>query len=146
MSRNLCTSSCVDCGHTFRLSDLRGKPVEFRQYGPYAPVLGVKVVCKCERAYFAAWRYEDTVWDHPSLRDGSWKSPVYMIGSVTLNNRHAGRFAFEDKSGNVYNTGAWSIDLSYYESYNDEPGAPLAPGEDPAHLCLGDALETQNVL
>jgi len=30
MSRNLCQSSC--CDNVLRISDLRGKPIEFRRY------------------------------------------------------------------------------------------------------------------
>lgn len=52
MSRNLCTSQC--CGRILRLSDLRGKPVEFRQYGSYSPQMGVRWDCPlCGEAYFA---------------------------------------------------------------------------------------------
>lgn len=36
------------------------------------------------------------------------------------------------------------IDLSYYDTFNDEPG--LEPVDAPLHLCLSNAEDNQNVL
>lgn len=55
MSRNLCKSSC--CDNIVRLSDLRGKPIEFRRYGDSPPVIGTRWDCPtCATVYFAWWR------------------------------------------------------------------------------------------
>lgn len=79
MSRNLCRSYC--CKNIVRLSDLRGKPIEFRRYASYQPHIGTRWDCPtCKTAYFAWWR------------DAEYGE-----------NEH--RFV---------------IDLSYYESFNDE--------------------------
>lgn len=60
MSRNLTTSKC--CGNIVRLSDLRGKPIEFRRYGKYAPHIGTRWDCPtCKTVYFAWWR--DAIYD-----------------------------------------------------------------------------------
>ena len=102
MSRNLCASGC--CGVTCNLSDLRGKPIEFRRYYKEAPHIGTKWTCPvCGADYFAIWHRDDQ-YDGPS----------------------SSRF---------------TIDLSYYESFNDEHGDPLEPGEKPAYLCEDDAKD-----
>jgi hypothetical protein len=69
MSRNLCRSSC--CENIVRLSDLRGKPIEFRQYGSSdPPVIGTRWDCPtCATIYFAWWR--DAKW---SERLGDYSS------------------------------------------------------------------------
>lgn len=105
VSRNLCTSSC--CDNTVRLSDLRGKPIEFRRYGKEPPLLGTRWDCPaCGTAYFAIWR-----------------------GAEFRNhNHHWGNFV---------------IDLSYYESFDDEHGDLPAGLDNPAYLCLDDAEDTQ---
>lgn len=41
-------------------------------------------------------------------------------------------------------TPKFAIDLSYYETFNDEYA--LSPVEDPWHLCLDDAQDNQKVL
>ena len=59
MSRNLQSSAC--CGSIIRLSDLRGKPIEFRRYGCEPVTIGTKWVCpSCKTSYFAWWC--DAVW------------------------------------------------------------------------------------
>lgn len=79
MSRNLCKSYC--CENIVRLSDLRGKPIEFRRYASYAPHIGTRWDCPtCGTAYFAWWR------------------------------------DMENNGADTY----FVIDLSYYESFNDE--------------------------
>lgn len=68
MSRNLCTSSC--CENVVRLSDLRGKPIEFRQCHNDPPVIGTRWDCpSCGTAYFAWWR--DAQWSHERM---DWSS------------------------------------------------------------------------
>ena len=106
MSRNLCQSTC--CENTVRLSDLRGKPIEFRQYFNSPPVIGTRWDCpSCEVAYFAIWR--DAQW--------SWETKRY---------------------------GNFVIDLSYYESYNDEHGSPEEI-DNPSYLCEDNAEEWQDI-
>lgn len=38
----------------------------------------------------------------------------------------------------------FAIDLSYYDTFNDE--AARSPLEQPRHLCLDDAQDNQNIL
>ena len=148
MSRNLCTSSCINCGYTVRLSDIRDKPIEFRKYGPYTPQIGCKFICNCGEVYFAIWRVQDTFWDQESLDDGSWKSEHQYKYKET------GRFAREISNHNgepvVEQTGCFTIDLSHYATYNDEKisnsdleqqiHSGLAK---PWHICEDDALDSQ---
>ncbi len=69
MSRNLASSSCVECGYVVRLSDLRDKPIEFRRYFTERPVLGCRFDCACGEVYFAIWRGE---WDSQFVIDLSY--------------------------------------------------------------------------
>lgn len=110
MARNLCTSKC--CGNIVRLSDLRDKPIEFRQIGNEPPDIGTRWDCpSCGTAYFAFWR------------SPKW-SDIYQNWA----------------SGFV-------IDLSYYESYNDEHSydkdGNIINLDKPELLCLGDAEDQQ---
>lgn len=105
MSRNLTTSSC--CGNILRLSDLRGKPIEFRKYYKYAPRIGTKWTCPtCSTVYFAIWR------------------------------------SYDKYSGEADEAGRFVIDLSYYESYNDEHHEHIDV-DNPAYLCTDNAEENQ---
>lgn len=174
MSRNLCSSYCRTCGYQVKISDLRGKPVEFRQYGRYVPVLGVRFDCSCGQVYFASWRTKHEYWSRETLDSGAWKdrvirfevakvlegssgSPVFKRESFEIPNAHPGKYAIEstrhDGRIEAENTGVFSIDLSYYETYNDEPlwdeaeKASIRNRErEPWHLLKGDAEETQLVL
>lgn len=161
MSRNLCTSYCAECGHgPVRLSDLRGKPIEFRRYARYAPDLGCRWDCpKCSTAYFAIWRVNEEFWSRESLQNGQWKDPVYHLpDGTTYPNTEAGKFAVEDtftfggvQQTRAANTGCFTIDLSYYETFNDEPiyddeelKQEIRSGqEDPRYLCKDNAEDTQ---
>jgi hypothetical protein len=110
MSRNLCTSSC--CENTVRLSDLRGRAIEFRRYGNDPPNIGTRWDCPtCQTAYFAIWRDAQYSWN-PGARS------LLSRGFV--------------------------IDLSYYESFNDEHG-DLSRMDNPSHLCLDDAEDIQEI-
>lgn len=163
MSRNLCTSYCVECGHgPVRLSDLRGKPIEFRRYGDYSPAIGCRWDCPdCGTAYFAIWRDKDEFWSRESLDNGQWKDPEFVLpdGRV-FPNHEAGKFAVDRtytlggvERTEVHNTGCFIIDLSYYETYNDEPiyddedgskrDAIRSGAEPPWHLCTDDAENVQ---
>ena len=105
MSRNLCTSSC--CGNIVRLSDLRGKPIEFRKMKADPPNIGTRWDCPTYKtAYFVFWRDAkfDDLW-------GRWSS-------------------------------GFVLDLSYYESFNDEHGDP-EDFENPQCQCLDDAEDFQ---
>jgi hypothetical protein len=67
MSRNLCTSKC--CGNIVRLSDLRGKSIEFRRHGSYPPKIGTRWDCPtCGTAYFVIWW--NAVYDYRSIASG----------------------------------------------------------------------------
>lgn len=106
MSRNLCQSSC--CGYVLRLSDLRGKPIEFRRYYKSPPVIGTRWDCPtCKTVYFAWWR------------EGQWYHSTREFGNFV-------------------------IDLSYYESFNDEPGVE-EEFENPRYLCLDNAEDVQDI-
>lgn len=150
MSRNLCKSSCPHCGYLVRLSDLRGKPVEFRRYSQYAPVLGVRFDCPCGQIYFAAWEHKDVSWSHEQLQNGQWNKPTFDFEihgkAVSVPNYDQGRYAFKTGSGSVENMGYFTIDLSYYETYDDEMGMPLKDREEPAHLCKDNAEDAQCIL
>jgi len=161
MSRNLCSSFCVECGHgPVRLSDLRGKPIEFRRYYSSAPELGCRWDCpNCGTAYFAIWRINEEFWSRESLANGQWKDPVYRLpDGSTHPNTEAGRFAIENtfsfggvQQTTATNTGCFTIDLSYYETYNDEPiyddegskDAIRSGIEAPRHLCTDNAEDVQ---
>ena len=93
MSRNLTSSTCVDCGkHTFKLEDMRGKPIEFHGYSNMPPVIGCKCACPdCGTVYFLWWR--EATWNMPSQHNN-------FEGNYT----------------------GFVIDLAYYESFNDEHG------------------------
>jgi hypothetical protein len=55
MSRNLARSTC--CDNVLRLSDLRGKPIEFRRYHDSLPNIGTRWDCPdCHVPYFVIWR------------------------------------------------------------------------------------------
>ena len=151
MSRNLGTSSCPKCGYTVRLSDIRGKTIEFRKHGPYAPVLGCRFDCSCGEVYFAMWRREDNYWDQYTLARGEWLQPFLPLGEdQTIPNHQQGRFAADIGLHGAENTGCFTIDLSYYATYNDEPDNDpdraeriYAGLEKPRHLCEDDALPDQ---
>jgi hypothetical protein len=156
MSRNLCTSVCPKCSYTLKLSDVRGKPVEFRRYGKYAPTLGVRFDCECGEVYFVAWRSKDAYWSRESLDSGEWKKPVLEYGGRQFPNQHQGKFAFETPAFMdpdrvlVQNTGVFTLDLSHYETYDDEPmedgpekTAIQRSEQQPWHLCTDDAEDTQ---
>jgi len=101
MARNLCKSKC--CNTVVRLSDLRGKPIEFRRFRHEPSVIGTKWLCpECHTAYFVIWRDA------------------------------------------IYGYRGFVLDLSYYESFNDEPGSPEEMNN-PRHLCFDDATEVQEV-
>ena len=109
MSRNLCRSFC--CNNTVRLSDLRGKLIEFRRFHTEPPHIGTRWDCPtCSTAYFAIWR------------DAEYG---YVNGKMQV-------------------IRGFVIDLSYYESYNDEPGK-LSEIENPRYLCLDDAEDIQEI-
>jgi len=135
VSRNLCTDTCQCGDHRFTLGEFRDKPVEFRQYGDYSPLMGAKLICpKCERVYFAWVTYRDKFWSDPS--DAFAEYLDYPNGQ-RVRNKNQGKFvrrAFTAAGGEPRweDTGYYRIDLSYYETYNDE-----GVGEDtdkPRHL------------
>jgi len=154
MARNLGTSECQKCDYKVRLSDIRGKPVEFRRYGPYAPVIGVRFDCACGEVYFASFGVEYKVWSRDALASGAWKEETLRFpNGVAMKNVNCGRFAVERVfKGQVHaeNTGAFTVDLSYYETYDDEPMADgdvrtkIRSGEmQPLHLCVDDAEDVE---
>jgi hypothetical protein len=133
------------------LSDIRGKPIEFRQYGKYAPQLGCRFDCHCGEVYFAIWRAQEQFWGRKALSDGSWKKPTLDINGYEFDNNEHGKFAIEHAS-HTEETGVFTIDLSHYAAYNDEKCGnsfleeQILNGEkDPRHLCVDNALDTQLV-
>lgn len=136
MSRNLCTSGC--CGVLAKIGDLVGKPVEFRRYARYAPEMGTKWTCpKCGRDYFAIWRKKEEFWGKSSINQAHLPMIDYGYGQPRTNTEQ-GRFYIEyEWEGKTHReeTGYFVIDLSYYESFNDEPGAALREGERPSYWC-----------
>lgn len=79
-------------GYTRTRADLSGRPIEFRSYGPYVPVIGARWDCpKCGSAYFAAYRTRGNCIG-------------CSIAGVYLPDFH----------------GTWEIDLSWWSSYDDE--------------------------
>ena len=148
MSRNLCTSSCPKCNYTVKLSDLRGKPIEFRQYFNSSPVLGCRFDCECGEAYFAIWRYDYNFWGEEMIHQSGEEFLTFPGGTVVKND-NKDRFVRES-GGRKFETGHFTIDLSYYESYNDETmsdedvRAEILSGErEPSFLCLDDAEDYQ---
>lgn len=153
MSRNLCTSKC--CDNIVRLSDLRGKPIEFRQYYQYAPEIGCRWDCPtCKTAYFAIWRHNDSYWglnsniiDREEAIQFALTGEFHAPNGQIIKSENAGKYLIKREwQGKVQyeETGTFTIDLSFYESYNDEPGNKDEM-QSPRHLCTDDAIETQVV-
>jgi hypothetical protein len=165
VARNLCTSRCVKCGYLVRLADVRGKSLEIRRYYQGAPAFGVRFDCPgvdgpCGEVYFVILRHKDTYWGRESLDSGEWKEKeIRGPNGQTYPNPNAGRFAYEDEGvqrpdgtwlikPSVQETGCFVLDLSYYDSYNDEPGdgAGVEKGKEtqkPWHLCEDNAEDVQ---
>lgn len=147
MSREMTTSSC--CSYTVTLSDLRGKPVEFRKYRQYRPVIGVRWDCpECGTSYFASYKERDSYW---STDAAGIVSPEKVFNPST---DQRGKFVVEETNSQgekeLRDGGCFIITLSYYETYNDEPSLNsnltrdvLSGKKDPAHLYLGDAHHFQ---
>ena len=133
MSRNLGTSKCPNCGYKFTIDDLRGKPIEFRRYSKFTPKMGCRLDCKCGEVYFSYLHYEHTYWSREALLSGDWENKEKYP-------EFAGKFAAEGFMG-PYNTGCFTIDLSYYDSYNDEKGD--GDMENPWHLCEDKAEDVE---
>lgn len=110
MSRNLTTSTCYDCGkHTFRLEDMRGKPIEFRSYSEKDAVhIGCKCACpECGTVYFLWWR--DAKW---SDRDHRWGSGFVIDTSYyeSFNDEHGyDEEAMRVELGLPEGSGYWQI-------------------------------------
>ena len=153
MSRNLCSSYCRSCSRLVTLNDLRGKPAEFRKYGSYAPLMGFRHDCPCGKVYFATFAHKNEFWTRESLASGGWKAPELTVIGQTYPNREAGKFVHMERDldgrEQPVNSGCFVIDLSFYESYNDEEWdeAPrqevLRGARKPEYLCEGDASEHQ---
>lgn len=167
MSRNLGKSSCVECNYgPVRITDLAGKPLEFRRYAKFRPEMGVHWDCPdCGTAYFAYIRMYDKFWAQDQLTTGEWKQDYITLPNGTLEkNKHKGKFAYEartleflrkpgDPATTTMQTGCFVIDLSYYESFNDEPlydrddtglKEAIRDGSSPPyHLCTDGAEDVQ---
>lgn len=145
MSRNLCQDNC-DCGYVFGIKDFVGQPIEFRKYYDYAPQMGTKLVCpECGKVYFGWVRKEHEYWGHTQEdRKRAFQDELdyrgYGIDKV-VKNEYKGKFA--KKSINpitnkeyIEDLGYYQIDLSYYESYNDEGEG--VDCDKPSYLCTED--------
>ncbi|MDH5523120.1 MAG: hypothetical protein OEY01_03870 [Desulfobulbaceae bacterium] len=150
MAINLATSSC--CNHTVRLSDIQGKPLEIRQHGQEAPHFGTRWDCpSCGVAYFVIISREHTFWSNP---EDALKEYIQLPQGSYIPNKNKGRYilqASDDPDGKprYYNSGVFTLDLSYYESFRDEPGSPeftravLSGKTKPSKLLEGDAEDKQ---
>jgi len=120
MSTNLCKDTC-DCGFLFNLKDFVDKPVEFRQKSDYAPQMGVKLVClDCGMVYFGWIRRSHTFWEGvKECFDKDIISYPYISGNSNTKNTNKGKFA-KRIGDDIYELGCYQIDLSYYETFNDE--------------------------
>ena len=145
MSRNLTQDNC-DCGYVFGIHDFVGQPVEFRKYFDYAPQMGTKLTCpECGIVYFGYIRQGHDFWGEEKERAFE---DSFNVGGHSWDNDNKGKFVKKVTSlgGNerierIESLGYYQIDLSYYESYNDE-GAGIDT-EYPAHLCVEDDEQTR---
>lgn len=141
MSRNLCKDSC-DCGYVFGLNDFTGKTVEFRKYYDYAPHMGVKLPCpKCDKVYFGYIREGFDYWgdNEKAFVD------EFNVNGQKIPNKQKGKFVKKQKTEDgddlIMSLGYYQIDLSYYESYNDEGEG--VDTDNPAYLCTEDDEKTR---
>lgn len=143
MSRNLCKDQC--CGHRIELSELVGKPLEFRKYYDYRPVPGVKWQCPtCNRVYFIIIRTGHDYWGK-NLKEQFDKDEISFGNGHVHENTNKGKFARRTKNFNgeehIEELGWYEFDMSFYESYNDEgEGKDI---DNPAHLCTKDDEKTR---
>ena len=123
MSRNLCTDTCVCGKYQFSLKDFVGKPIEFRKYGPYVPHMGCKLFCpECGKIYFGWVR----------ICDHFWETPEDAFNLIIGREKDKGKFVHRFSDGHLEQTGYYQIDLSFYETFNDE-GEGIDT-KDPAYL------------
>lgn len=135
MSRNLCTDRC--CGIAVKLSDLAGKPLEFRKYADYRPTVGTKWICpKCNKVYFVIIRTRDEVWGRDLKEQFDNDEVVFCNGQHRMPNANKGQFAKRDGENNVHELGSYEFDLSYYETFNDEGEG--VDTDDPSYMCTED--------
>lgn len=147
MSRNLCQDNCK-CGYVFGIKDFIGKPIEFRKYYDYAPHMGTKLVCPdCGTVYFGWMRQDYEFWGSSQEdRQRAFNDENVYGNGLVFPNHEKGKFVkktINPFSGeeHIESLGYYQIDLSYYESFNDE-----GVGEDtdnPAHLCTKDDERTR---
>ena len=145
MSRNLCKDQC--CGVKIKLADLVGKPLEFRKYYDYAPTPGVKWQCpECKRFFFVQIRTGHDYWGVDQEHRGRFDKDVldYPNGQ-SFKNDQKGKFAKRttDHKGQEYvaDLGYYQLDMSFYESYNDEGDG--TDTDDPAYICKKDDERTR---
>jgi hypothetical protein len=142
MSRNLTQDNC-DCGYVFGIHDFVGRPVEFRKYFDYAPQMGTKLTCPmCGIVYFGYIRQGHDYWGEN--KEVAFTDELDICGQI-WENKEKGKFVkrVTDLKGKerIESLGYYQIDLSYYESYNDE-----GVGVDtvtPSHLCVSDDEQTR---
>jgi hypothetical protein len=148
MARNLCTSSC--CGNVVRLSDLRGKPIEFRRYDANPPVLGTRWNCpSCNTAYFACWKegtkfaidlffYESFDNEH-DYDDALMALDVGIEPDVRESQNPMAKDTIQ-----VY-LNYWGI-VQAWKTKNPGEAIPIKNLDTPAYLCLDDAEDAQEIL
>jgi len=146
MSRNLCQDNC-DCGYVFGIKDFIGQPIEFRKYYDYAPQMGTKLTCpECKKVYFGWIRKGHDFWGTSQAdRCKSVQDELIYPNHEPIKNHQKGKFVkvSENLDGKPYfeDLGYYQIDISYYESYNDEGIGK--DDDDPAHLCKEDDDRTR---
>lgn len=146
MSRNLCKDEC--CGNKIKLSELVGKPLEFRKYYDYCPQPGVKWTCPvCNRTYFVWIRVGHTNWGE-DLKHQFENDHIDFGNGHVYPNTNKGKFAKRTQNHKgeevIMELGWYEFDMSFYESFNDE-----GKGEDvndPAYLCEEDDERTRRYM
>lgn len=138
MSRNLCRSHC--CDNTVRLSDMRGKPIEFRRYGSYAPHIGCRWDCPtCGTAYFAWWRDGDAYPSPPSF-------VIDLAYYESFNDEHdVDENKMAELLGLDRTTCSWNDLYKAWDEKFPNRSLPIANLDKPRHLCVDDAEGVQQV-
>lgn len=141
MATNLCRDTCERCGYKVMLSDIRGKPVEFRRNSVYAPYAGVRFDCQCGAIYFVWFERSHEYWDDPHE---AYVDPFYLLSDGTpYPNKEKGRFVRKTTfrgEEKIEQTGYYRIDMAYYASFRDEDGPDP---ENPSRLLLGEAEDAR---
>ena len=119
---------------------MRGKPIEFRRYGPYPPHIGTRWDCPtCKTVYFAWWRDAEYVYGRSEIP----KFVIDLSYYESFNDEHdadlvemARVLGAESPSTNLYS--------EWYKKFPDKE-MPIRGPEHARHVCLDDADDVQSV-